>query len=45
MDKKTRCCAANLAIGPKAPKKNPFNSCLHFKRRANDGNAEKIIFS
>jgi hypothetical protein len=27
MDKKTRCCAANLTIGPKAPKQSPLNSC------------------
>jgi len=31
MDKKTRCCTANLTIGPKAPKQSPFNSCLHLK--------------
>jgi hypothetical protein len=44
MDKKTRCCAANLTIGPKAPKQSPLNSCLYLKGTINDGSiAESMI--
>jgi len=32
MDKKTRCRAANLTIGPKAPKQSPLDSCFIFRR-------------